>query len=119
MKRRDDGLRHRQAADDFVHALDHFRGGLVSKSHCQDGLRHCAQILDQMSDAIRYNPRLAATGTGQNEQRPLASFDSFTLLRIELGEKRQEKISSRLVGFYRMCRTESRQPKRPCIEAVS
>jgi len=55
-----------------------------------------------MSDAVGDDTRLPATGTCEDEQRTLAGFDSFMLLRIELGEKRQEKNSSRLVGFYRI-----------------
>ena len=37
-----------------------------------------------MSDAVGDNPRLAATRAGEDEERTLAGFDSFTLLRIEL-----------------------------------
>jgi len=46
MKRRDDGLGHGQAADDLVHPLDHFGGGLVGESNRQDRLRHRAQVFD-------------------------------------------------------------------------
>ena len=89
VKRRDDGLGHGQAADDFVHPLDHFRGRLVGECDRQDRLRHRAKVFDQMCDAIGDNPGLSATSAGQNEQRPFASFDSLTLLRIELVEEGQ------------------------------
>jgi hypothetical protein len=42
-----------------------------------------------MSDAVGDNASLTASGASQDEHRPLGSFDSFTLLRIELREKRQ------------------------------
>ena len=89
MERRNDGLRHGQAADDLVHALDHLGSSLVGESNGQDGFRHRAQIFDQMGDAVRDNPCLPATGAGENEQRTFAGFDSFTLLRIELVEEGQ------------------------------
>ena len=49
---------------------------------------------DQMCDAIGDNTGLPATGTGEDEQRTLTGFDSFTLLRIELVEEGQPWNSS-------------------------
>jgi hypothetical protein len=42
-----------------------------------------------MRNAIGDNTRLPAARAGENEHRPVSSFDSLTLLRVELGEKRQ------------------------------
>jgi len=89
MKRRDDRLRHGQAADDLVHAFDHFGSSLVGECNCQDRLRHRAQVFDQMSDAIGDDAGLPATSAGQNEQRAVSGFDGFTLLRVELVEEGQ------------------------------
>ena len=89
MKSRDHRLGNGKAADQFVHALDHLGGGLVGEGHGQDGFRHHAQMLDQMGDAVGDDARLAAARAGQDEHRAFGGFDSFTLLRVELGEERQ------------------------------
>jgi hypothetical protein len=42
-----------------------------------------------MRNAVCDDARLPATRAGENEHRPVSSFDGLTLLGIELGEKRQ------------------------------
>ena len=44
------------------------------------------ELADQPGDAIRDDARLAGSGSGQDEQRPVAVRDGFALLRVESGE---------------------------------
>ena len=85
----DHRLRHRQSAYQLFDALAHLCRSFVGESHRQDRLRHRAQILDQVGDAISDDPRLAAACPRKDEHRPFGSFNRFALSRIELVEKRQ------------------------------
>ena len=87
MKSGDDRLGDREAAHQLVHALNHFRRRLVGERHREDGLRHDAEVLDQMGDAEGDDTRLPAAGTGENEQRSFGGLDSLTLLGVKLVEK--------------------------------
>ena len=44
-----------------------------------------------MGNAISDDARLPTACAGENKYRPVSGFNSLTLLRIELGEKRQLK----------------------------
>src|ERR1700690_2522192 len=50
-------------------------------------------MLDQMGDAEGDDARLPAARAGQDEHRAVGGLDSFTLLRVELGEERQSRDS--------------------------
>src|SRR2546422_9928108 len=110
----DGWLGYGEPADQFVHALNHFGSRLISERHRQDGLRHHAQVFDQMGDAVGDDARLPAACTSQDEQRPLSGFDGFTLPRVKLAEKRQlEWLRSSLIGFYKGFRVYAGNPACP------
>src|SRR5262249_31669017 len=94
MKRRDHWLDHGEPTNDFLDPLAHLRCSFIREGHSENGLRHYAEMLDQMRDSICNDAGFAATSSGQNERRPLGGFDRLTLLRIELGEKRQRRNGS-------------------------
>ena len=81
VKGRDHGLGDGESANQLVHALDHLAGGLVGEGDGEDGLRHHAQVLDQMGDAVGDDARLAAARAGQDQHRAVGGFDGFALLR--------------------------------------
>ena len=56
-------------------------------------------VLDQIGDAISDDARLPAAGAGQDQHRALGGFDGFTLLRIQLVEKRQCGSGSRIANL--------------------
>src|SRR5690349_3717315 len=58
-----------------------------------------------MCNAISNYAGLPATRARQNEYWPVGGFDRLTLLRIELGEKRQERkwLQTAIFRFYRTC----------------
>ena len=89
MKSRDDGLRNRIAAYQFVDALGHFGSGFVGKRDGHDRVRHYTHMLDQVGDAVRDHARLPAARPGQYQDRAFGGFDGFALLRVELVEKGQ------------------------------
>ena len=72
-------------AEQPVHPLPHFLGGLVGERHGQDLVGAHLAVADEMGDAVRDNARFARTGTGQNEHRPLGVLHRFPLRRVELG----------------------------------
>ena len=83
------GLAQRQPAQQFVDALRHLRCRFVGERHGQNRVGLNASILNQISDAIGNNTRLAAARPGQNQQRPVNGFDRFALLGVEFFEERQ------------------------------
>ena len=87
-----------EAAHQLVHALDHLLRGLVGEGHGQDGLRHHAQILDEIRDAEGDDPGLAAARAGQDEHRAVRGFNGGALLRVELVEERQMWNGSGFAG---------------------
>ena len=89
MKSRDDGLSDGKAANQLVDPFNHLRGSFVGERHCQNGLRHHPQMLDQMGNAVSNDARLPAARARKDEHRAFGSLDGLTLLRVELGEKGQ------------------------------
>lgn len=77
---------HRLARGELFDARPHFIGGLVRKRQRQN-LPGGHAMAQQIGDAVRNDPRLAAAGPGENEQRPFQVLDGLTLgrrQRIEL-----------------------------------
>src|SRR5258708_36737059 len=103
MKGRDRRLGDGQTADQRFDAFSHLRGSLVGKGNGKNGFGHRAEVLDQMSNAISNDTCLATTGARQDKHRPAGGLNSFALLRVELGEKRQrwQRLRELLAGFYR------------------
>jgi hypothetical protein len=64
------------------HALPHLTRGLVRERECDDRLGRDSP-LDEACDSVGDYPRFSGTCTRQNEQRPIAVLDSFSLCRIE------------------------------------
>src|SRR5579864_2665553 len=91
VKSRDHRLGDAQSANELFDALPHFRGSLIRERHRQNGLRHHALVLDQVSNAISNYARLPAARAGEDKHWPFGGFNSLTLLRIELVEKRQSR----------------------------
>ena len=63
--------------------LPHLVGGLVGERDREDLPRPHALDAHQVGDAVREHPRLARSGAGQDEQRPLGGGDRACLLRVE------------------------------------
>ena len=82
MKRRDDRLGDGQASNKFFYALSHFGGGLVRKSHRQNGLWHHVLVLDEVRDPKRDNARFPAAGPCQNEHGTVGGLGGFALLWV-------------------------------------
>ncbi len=74
-------------ADERVHALHHFRRGFIGECDGQNGIRLHAKILDQVRNAKRDHPRLAAARAGKDQHRALDSFHGLALLRVQFVEK--------------------------------
>jgi hypothetical protein len=96
VERRNGRLGNGKAADQLVHALDHFLRSFVGKGHGQDGFRHHTHVFDEICDTKGNDPGRAAARAREDEHRPVGCFDGGTLLRIELVEKRQMWSGSRV-----------------------
>src|SRR5213079_2157151 len=70
MKSRDDGLSDGKAANQLVDPFNHLRGSFVGERHCQNGLRHHPQMLDQMGNAASNDARLPAAGAARMSTGP-------------------------------------------------
>ncbi len=82
VERRNHRLGDTEPPDELFDALRHFRCGLVSKSHSEDRFRHHAHLFDQVSNAKRDDASLPAARPGQDQHRPVSSFNRFALLRV-------------------------------------
>ena len=71
-------------------AFPHFLGGLVGERHCQHrGWRHVPRR-DDVRDAVRDDPGLAAACTGQDQERSFGVGHGFALLCVQAFEKIHE-----------------------------
>ena len=96
-------------SEQLHHALAHLAGRLVGERDGEDALGRDAADGDQIGDATRQHPRLAAARSGQHEQRPLGALDSELLLGIETGENRFARQGRPPEpGFHRQGRPRSR-----------
>ena len=82
------GLASERVAEQLVHALGHFAGGLVGEGDGQDGVGRDAFLADQPGDAAGDDAGLARAGAGQDEQRALGGLDGGALFGIQIGEQR-------------------------------
>ena len=74
-------------AQQLVEPLSHLLGRLVRERHGHDAPGVDAHFPDQIGDAVGDDPRLAGTGPGEDQQRPLDVLGGFPLLGIEAGEE--------------------------------
>ena len=74
VKRADGGLGERVLADNPIDPLGHLGGGFVGKRDGENAVGRDVLALNQISDAIGDDTRLARTGAGQNEHRGHARF---------------------------------------------
>jgi hypothetical protein len=84
-------LARTQAADQALDALAHLIGSLIGECHRQDGRSRDAMRFHQMSDAVRNDARLPASGAGQQQERSFDVRDSRLLLWIQTLEKIHER----------------------------
>ena len=77
-----------------IHALGHFTGGLVGESHGQDRVGCDIPLLDEPRNAVRDHARLARSRARQNEQRPVGRLDCGALFGIEMVEERMQGVES-------------------------
>jgi hypothetical protein len=70
-------------ADQGRHPRAHLPGGLVGEGDRQQALRPDAMALDQVRDAGRQDPRLAAAGAGEDQQRTVTVLDRLPLGRVQ------------------------------------
>ena len=61
----------------------HLVGSLVGEGHRKDLPGLGFVLAEDVRDAMNQNPRLAAAGAGQDQQRPLGRGGRFVLFRIE------------------------------------
>ncbi len=87
-------LGERRVAQQLIHALGHFAGGLVGKRDGQDRVGRDILLLDQPGDAVRNHAGLARSGPGQDQQRTLGGLDRSALFGIEMGEERMQGVES-------------------------
>lgn len=71
-----------QSPDPFLHLT----GGLVGEGHRENVGRPGAPGGDEMGDARGEHARLAGTGAGKHEQRPVERLDRLALLGVQAGE---------------------------------
>ena len=76
-----------RGAQQFIEPLPHLLGRLVGERQGHDAPGVDAHFLDQIGDAVGDDPRLAGTGPGEDQQRPLDVLGGFPLLGIEAGEE--------------------------------
>ena len=81
-----DRPRHRRP-DQPVDALPHLVGRFVGEGHRQDAGRRNALVAQQVSHPVGQHPRLAATGTSQDQQRAAGVRDRFSLGRVQVLEQ--------------------------------
>ena len=74
----------RRAPDQLLGALAHLGGRLVGEGDGGNRLGVHA-TLDQVSDLVRDDARLARAGTGQHQARPVGVVDSLKLGEVETG----------------------------------
>ena len=67
--------------------LAHLGGGLVGERDGEDP-RRVRALVDQVGDAVGEHPRLAGSGTGDDEQRTVAVHDRVELIGVETGHRR-------------------------------
>ncbi len=65
----------------------HFASGLIGKGDCQDPVWGDTLLRDEISDALGQHPRLSGTRPGKDQDRPCASRDGFSLLRVKMLEE--------------------------------
>ena len=82
MESRDQRLPQQGTADQLLHALGHLRRRFVGKGDGEDSVRRDADIFDQVRNAVSNDARLAAAGTGKDQQRALGGLDRQALLRV-------------------------------------
>ncbi len=74
------------AADQALYALLHLAGRLVSEGDCKDISWVDAALADQVGDAIRERPRLAAAGSGKYEEGAVRVLDCLFLSGVQMFE---------------------------------
>jgi len=83
VERADGEIPQRGLAEQAAQPLAHLASRLVGKGDGQDGARGNAEVPDQVRDAVRQHARLARSGAGQDQQRPVAMRHRRALLGIE------------------------------------
>ena len=84
--------RHIAAAEQLGDAFGHFFGRLVGERDRQNVPGAHPLFTNKPGDTIGDNPRLARTGTGQNQQRSFAVQNGLFLRRVEVFEKIHEEV---------------------------
>jgi hypothetical protein len=72
------------------HPLAHLVGGFIGKRDCQNRGRRHTPCHDDVGNAMRNDPRLAAPGPGQDQKGAFGEAYGFPLLRIETLEEIHE-----------------------------
>jgi hypothetical protein len=87
---RADGVEHAEGqlarsrrAENLIEPFAHLARGLVRKRHRQNLARPDLAHLDEVGHAMGKHARLARTGSGQHQHRPIGRFHRPRLLRIE------------------------------------
>ncbi len=88
----------RRASEQPLDARAHLAGGLVGERDREDltGLR--AVAVDEVGEAVREHARLAAAGTGEDQERPLAVRDGLALGLVEALEQLLEMLGVGVLG---------------------
>ena len=70
------------AAGKFADAVAHLGRGLVGERD-RKNLRRMHTFMDEVRDPVGEHPRLARTGAGHHEQRPLIVNHGIKLIRVQ------------------------------------
>ncbi len=93
VKGRDDHALAAPLADQLLDAFLHLASRLVGEGHCQDILRRHFAPTKQPGDALGDDPRLAGSGAGQDQQRPLGVLHRLALFLVQSGQIHRLRLS--------------------------
>src|SRR5262249_662862 len=88
----------RRRRNQRLHPLAHLTSRFVCKGHRQDGPSWRTISLHQVGNAVSYDPRLAAAGPGEDQERHLRMFNSLTLAGVEAFQEVHGNIDFNMQG---------------------
>ena len=78
----DHGLQQQARPDQLLHSRSHLLRRLISEGDRQDGIRRCADVFNQVSNAVSDGARLAAARPGEYQHRALDGLRRLALLGV-------------------------------------
>ena len=90
VKRRDERRLQPDRQQERLDAAGHLSGGLVGERDRQEVPRRHAELAGEPGDPVGDDPRLAAAGPREDEERPIGGGDGFALRGIQIVEEALE-----------------------------